>query len=301
MKIENGLEKEYRNGVVCVIACQLMWGFLPLFWNAINPIESWIIILYRILTMFIFTIIAARFKYSWKTIFAPLADRKTRVKYFISGAVLTANWSLYIWAVTSGRIVQTSIGYYIEPLVICLFGIVIFREKLTIYNGIAMSLALVAVIVILMHFGKLPGVALGLALTWATYSAIKKSSELPAIIALVYETGVFAIISLFVIIYIEANGMGGLSYHMPGKYALLFLTGLVTLIPVGLFGAAAPKVSMLLIGLVQYLSPTISLICGVMVYGEKVDHVQLIAFIIIWIGLAFFTMGEVKTHKQSNT
>ena len=94
--------------------------------------------------------------------------------------------------------------------------------------------------------------------------------------------------------------MGGLSYHMPGKYALLFLTGLVTLIPVGLFGAAAPKVSMLLIGLVQYLSPTISLICGVMVYGEKVDHVQLIAFIIIWIGLAFFTMGEVKTHR-SNT
>ena len=291
-------ETEYRRGVICVLACQVMWGFLPLFWNAINPIDSWIIILYRIFTMFVFTVVAARFRYSWKEIFGPLADRNTRVKYFISGAILTANWSIYIWAVTSGRVIQSAIGYYIEPLVICLFGIVLFKEKLTIYNGIAMALALVAVIVILIYFGKLPGVALGLALTWATYSAIKKSSKLPAIIALVYETMVFAIIAIFAIIYIETQGIGGLSYNMPGKYALLFLTGLMTLIPVGLFGVAAPKVSLLLVGLMQYISPTITLICGITILGEDIDFVQLAAFAIIWVGLAFFTVGEVKTHRK---
>ena len=296
--IEKNVGNEYRKGVICVLACQLMWGFLPLFWDAINPIESWIIILYRIFTMFIYTLIAARFSYSFREIFEPFKERRIRIKYFMSGLVLTANWSIYIWAVTSGRVVQSSIGYYIEPLVICLFGIVLFKEKLTKYNLTAMFLALLAVAIILVHFGQIPAVALGLALTWATYSAIKKSSEIPAIIALVYETMIFAVIALAVIIYIEAKGFGGLSYHLPGKYAMLFLTGLVTVIPVGLFGIAAPKVSMLLVGLMQYVSPTITLLCGVFIMGEKIDSVEIIAFIIIWIGLVFFTMGEVKEHKQ---
>lgn len=286
--------KDYKLGVICVLACQVMWGFLPLFWDAINPIDSKIIILYRILTMFVYTFIAARFSYSWKEIWGPFKERKIRLKYLASGAVLTANWSIYIWAVTSGRVVQSAIGYYIEPLVICLFGIVIFKEKLTKYNGVAMGLALVAVITMLFYYKQLPGVALGLALTWATYSAIKKTSELPATIALVYETFPFAIIATVVIVILEINGMGGLAYGLPGKYAMLFLTGLVTVIPVGLFGVAAPKVSLFLVGLFQYISPTITLICGVTLMGESVEPVQIVAFGIIWIGLAFFTYGEIK-------
>lgn len=286
--------KDYKFGVICVLACQVMWGFLPLFWDAINPIDSKIIILYRILTMFVYTLIAARFSYSWKEIWGPFKERKIRLKYLASGAVLTANWSIYIWAVTSGRVVQSAIGYYIEPLVICLFGIVIFKEKLTKYNGVAMGLALVAVITMLFYYKQLPGVALGLALTWATYSAIKKASEIPAIIALVYETFPFAIIATVVIVILEINGIGGLAYGLPGKYAMLFLTGLVTVIPVGLFGVAAPKVSLFLVGLFQYISPTITLICGVTLMGESVEPVQIVAFGIIWIGLAFFTYGELK-------
>lgn len=293
---EKKVGNEYRNGVICVLACQTMWGFLPLFWDAINPISSWVIILYRIFTMFIYTLIAARSSYSFREIFEPFRERKIRVKYFLSGLVLTANWSIYIWAVTSGRVIQSSIGYYIEPLVICLFGIVLFKEKVTKYNLTAMMLALVAVAVILLHFGQVPAVALGLALTWATYSAIKKSSEIPAMIALVYETMIFAALALVAIVFVEMKGIGGLSYHLPGKYAMLFLTGLVTLIPIGLFGVAAPKVSLLLVGLVQYISPTITLLCGVFIMGEKIDSVEIIAFIIIWIGLVFFTIGEVKDH-----
>lgn len=289
---------EYKSGVLCVVACQVIWGFLPLFWDSLNPIDSWIIILYRVFTMFIYTIIAARFKYSFNEIFGPLKERRIRIKYFLSGAVLTANWSIYIWAVTSGRVIQSAIGYYIEPLVICLFGIVIFKEKLTKYNLTAMCFALVAVAVILVHFGQVPLVALGLAFTWATYSAIKKKADVPPMIALVYETMIFAVIALIAIIFVESKGIGGLSYNLPGKYAMLFITGLVTLIPIGLFGVAAPRVSMLLIGLMQYISPTITLLCGIFIMGEAIDKVQIMAFCIIWIGLAFFTIGEVKNNKE---
>ena len=109
---------------------------------------------------------------------------------------------------------------------------------------------------------------------------------------------VFAAIALIAIVFIEARGIGGLSYNMPGKYAMLFLTGLVTVIPIGLFGIAAPKVSMFIVGLMQYISPTIMLLCGIFIMGEAIDKVQIMAFCIIWIGLVFFTMGEVKNYRE---
>lgn len=291
-------ENEYRNGLMCILACQLMWGFLPIYWQALDPIESWKIILYRIFTMFIYSYIAARIMYSREEIWGPFRDRAIRRKYILAGLILTANWSIYIWAMNSGRVIQASIGYYIEPIVICAFGIFIFKEKLTVYNSAAMICAVIAIIVILIHFRQLPGVALGLIFTWATYSAIKKTSEIPPFIALVYETMVYAVISFFVIIYIEARGIGALSVNVPGKYALMFLSGLVTLIPVGLFGIAAKKVPLVLIGIAQYISPTISLLLGIFAFKEPFDRVQMLALVIIWIGLAIFTYGEIRGVRE---
>lgn len=290
-------KKEYKIGVLAVLGCQLIWGFLPIYWQALKPIDSGIIILYRIVTMFIYCYIGARFKYSRKEIFEPLRDKAIRRKYFTAGLILTANWSLYIWAINSGRVIQSSIGYYIEPIVICLFGIILFHEKLTKYNAAAMAMALIAILVILFHFKQLPGVALGLALTWATYSAIKKTSDKPVMICLVYETMIYAVIALVAIIVLEAGGRGALAVAEPGKYALLMLTGLVTCIPIGLFGVCATRVSLFLIGLTQYISPTITLIIGIFLFREPIDIVQIIAFVIVWIGLVFFTIGEFRENK----
>ena len=193
------MKDDYRTGVISVLACQLIWGFCPIYWQALEPIPSWIIILYRIVTMFIFSYIAARFRYSREEIWGPLRDRKVRTRYFTSGLILTINWSIYIWAMTSEHVIQAAIGYYIEPLVICAVGIIVFKEKLTKYNMTAMAFALVAIMIILMHFRQLPGVALGLAGTWAVYTAIKKTAKQPAIISLVYETMIYAVIALFAI------------------------------------------------------------------------------------------------------
>ena len=289
---------EYRLGVILVIACQLFWGVCPIYWEALVPIESWKIILYRIFTMFIYAYIAGRTRYSREEIFGPLRDRAVRRKYFFAGLILTANWSIYVWAMTSEHVVQASIGYYIEPIVICAVGIIFFKEKLTKYNLTAMLFALAAIILILVHFRQVPGVALGLAGTWASYSEIKKTSDKPVLLTMVYETMLYAALALPAIIYIEATGNGVIAMNMPVKYAMLFLSGLITVIPVGLFGAAAKKVPLLVIGLAQYISPTITLLIGVFMFGEPIDAVQITAFGIIWIGLTIFTYGEFKHAKE---
>ena len=290
---------DYRTGVICVLACQIFWGFCPVYWQALVPIPSWIIILYRMTTMFVFSYIAARMKHTKEEIWGPLKERGTARRYMLNGLILTVNWSTYIWAMTTGHMVQAAIGYYIEPIVICLFGVVIFREKFTKYNATAMVLAAVSLIVMLVHYGQLPGVALGLALTWATYSALKKKTGRPPLVELVYETMFFAVIAVIAIIVIETRGIGGLSMGVPGRYALMYLSGLITLIPIALFGSAAKKVSLFMIGLAQYISPTITLLLGIFAYKEPIDSMQLITFAIIWIGLVFFTYGEYKNHKES--
>lgn len=297
---DSGSLNEYKTGVICVLACQIFWGFCPIYWQALEPIPSWMIILYRIVTMFVYSYIAARFRYSKEEIWGPLKDRAVRNKYFTAGLILTANWSIYIWAMTSERVIQASIGYYIEPIVICAVGIIVFKEKLTRYNLTAMIFALAAIAIILVHYKQVPGVAIGLAGTWAVYSAIKKTAKQPVLIALVYETMVYAFLSVFVIIYIEARGIGAISLHVPGKYALMFLSGLITLIPVALFSASARKVSLFVIGLAQYISPTISLLLGIFLFREPIDMTQIAAFVIIWIGLVIFTSGEFITASKGD-
>ena len=249
--------------------------------------------------MCVYCYIVSRFSYSNKEILEPLKkDRSLIWKHFIAGAILAINWSTYIWAMTTGHMIQASIGYYIEPIVICLFGVVIFREKFTKYNVTAMGLAVISLTVMLIHYGQIPGVALGLAFTWACYSAIKKSTARPPLIELVYETMFYAVLAVVAIIYIETKGIGALSLGVPGKYALMFLSGLITLIPIALFGSAAKKVTLFVIGLAQYISPTITLLLGIFAYKEPIDRVQVISFAIIWIGLVFFSYGEYKNNLE---
>ena len=293
--------RDYRTGILCILGCQLMWGFLPIYWQSLEPIESRVIILYRIVTMFVFSYVAARSRYSREEIWGPLRDKAVRRKYFLAGLILTVNWSLYIWAMTSEHVIQASIGYYIEPLMICAVGAIAFKEKLNAHSVIAMCFALAAIILILVHVGQLPLVGLGLASTWAIYSAIKKTAEQPALLSQVFETMPYAVISIFAIIYIECRGIGGLSYGVPGKYAMMFLSGLLTLMPMTLFAMAARKVTLLVIGLTQYISPTISLLLGIFLFKEPIDRTQIIAFIIIWTGLAIFTYGEIRGSNKEIT
>ena len=290
---------EYRSGLIASIGCMALWGILPVYWKALVPISSWMIIVYRILLVHVFALIFARTRYSWREIFGPIrSDRKLALKFLGAGAVITINWSTYIWAVNAGHVIDASIGYYIEPLMVCVFGMILFHERLTKYRAVAMGFALVAVVILLIHFHAVPGIALGIAVSFAVYAAIKRTVSEPPLISLVYETIFFAPPALAVIIWLETTGRGALGMmEHPYQYGLLLCCGILTVIPLSLFASAAQKVPMFTLGLTEYISPSISLVLGVFLYHEPFDGVQFLAVVIIWIGLSFFSLGELRTQR----
>ena len=278
-----------------------LWGVLPAYWKLLIPIDSRVIIIYRILLVFVSALILALRSFSLKEIFGPvLQDRRMALRFIAAGAIITINWSTYIWAVNAGHIVESSTGYYIEPLMVCLFGIVLFHEKLTKYNLTAMGLALISVVILLIHFRQLPWIALSLALSFSVYSAIKKTVTQPPLISLVYETMFFAPIALVLILGLECTGHGALAVAAPHQIVLLLFCGFITAIPLALFAAAAQKITMFALGLVEYISPTLSLILGILFYHEAVDRVQMFAISLIWVGLIFFSYGEFRTGREAS-
>lgn len=292
-------KKDYIKGMQAAIFCSALWGVLPLYWQALRPIGSVVIIFYRIFLVGLVCFAASAKIYGIKEVLKPWQDKRLVLRNIAAGLLITFNWSLYIWAVNADFVIQTCIGYYIEPLMVCVFGIVFFKEKLEKHKLAAIIFAGVGLTVILIHFMQIPFIALGLALSFATYAAIKKTSELPPLISLFYETVFLMPIALAVIIYLEVSGRGALDTGAPYQYVLLLLCGVLTAVPLGLFGVSAQKVPLTTLGITQYLSPSIALVIGIFIMNEPFDMVQLISFIIIWIGLVFFTMGEIKKEKSA--
>lgn len=284
-----------KSGILAAIGCTSFWGFMPIYWKALKNINSWIIVLYRIVLILVFAVMYARLNNSWYDIISPLKkDKKNTIKLLICGAINTLNWSVFIYAVNAGQIVQTSIGYYIEPLLVCFLGIIIFNEKLTKYNITAMLLCTISIVVITIHYHTVPKIALVLALTLSVYSAIKKTIEISPSISLIYETAMFTPFALIIIVFLEKNGSGAIAAASLPQYLLLLCIGIVSLIPMILFGYAAQRTSMFILGLTNYISPSIQLLLGLIVFGESLNFTIGASIVIIWIGLIIFAYGELK-------
>lgn len=293
------LEKKKQSiGMSCALGCAVLWGVLPIYWQALRPIDSMVIIFYRVFLAGVTTFVIAYKLYGKEKLFAPMKQKKALFTFIIAGVLITANWSIYIWAVNANYVIQTCIGYYIEPLMVCIFGVVLFKEKLNKYKITALVFAAIGVLVVLIHFKELPAIALGLALTFATYAAIKKKYEMEALITLFYETVFLTPIALVLIIYFEVTGRGAFSVAEPYQIGLLALVGFLTATPLVLFAMAANRISMVSLGITEYICPSIALIIGIFLFKEPFDSIQFIAFVIIWIGLTYFTYGEIKESRD---
>lgn len=291
-------DRGYKIGIISMLGCDVLWGVLPLYWQALRPIDSWVIIFYRIFLVGLVAGIASLWIYGLPAIREQLKVRSNLWKFPLAGCLITCNWSIYIWAVNADHVIQTCVGYYIEPLIVCLLGILIFREKVTRYKLIAMLFALAGLVVILIHFMEPPLIAVSIATSFAVYAAVKKWFDLPPIMSVFLETLFLMLPALCVIIGIEVTGHGALAVATPGKYVLLLCCGVLTATPLSLFAAAATKVPMITVGLLEYLSPSIALLIGIFFMKEPFDAVQLAAFVIIWVGLVFFTYGECKGEND---
>lgn len=294
----NNNNKDYRNGIISMLACGVLWGVLPIYWQALRPIDSWVIIFYRIFLVGLVSGIASIKLYGIGAIKRQLMIKGNLWKFPLAGLLITSNWSIYIWAVNADHVIQTCVGYYIEPLAVCLFGIILFKDEITRYKLVAMIFGLAGLVVILFHFKEVPLIALGLALTFSSYAAIKKWFDLPAIMSVFMETLFLMFPALGVVIYLECTGQGAIGIATPGKYILLLCCGILTAAPLSFFADAATKIPLIAVGLLEYLSPSITLVIGIFLMKEPFDAVQFIAFAIVWAGLAYFTYGEFRKERN---
>ena len=292
----------FKLGMIMAVVSQVTWAVMPIYWKSLEPIDSIIVILYRIVLVAVVSFFVSLAKNPATEILARLKDWHFMKIPILAGIFVTVNWSIYIWAVNAGMIVQTSIGYYIEPLIVCSLGVIIFKEKMTKHKVIALSFAFLGVLAIIIYYGKPPIVALGLAFSFAIYAAMKKKFAISPVLSLFYETIYIVPIALGVIIYLEVTGQGAIaSGAVPYQFVLLAGVGLATMIPLGCFAYAAMNIPLITVGLSGYFAPTMALFIGVWMYGESFKMIEVISFGIIWIGLAVFTRGQFIIEAKERT
>lgn len=288
-------KQKYYQGLLAAIFCSLIWGFLPIYWKSLRPISSEVIILYRVILMAVLCFIISTVFNGLKNTVTPIwRSPKLMITHFVSGILITANWSLYIWAVNANFVIQSCLGYFIEPLLVAALGLILFKEKLNKDKKIALTIAIIGLCVMLIGYKQLPLIALGLAGTFSVYAAIKRNVTISPIQSLFYETLFILPVALVVLIRLEMEGQGAFAQGINYKFILLMFSGILTALPLGLFSFAATRVSMVTLGISEYISQTISLILGIFVFLEPFDIIQFVSFLFIWIALVFFTKGEIK-------
>jgi chloramphenicol-sensitive protein RarD len=287
-----------RRGFLLGVAAYVMWGMFPLYWPLLEPAGAFEILAHRVLwsciTMFVLLFVLRRtshLKRVWR-------DRRVRVLLTVAAAVISVNWATYIWGVNNGRVVETSLGYFINPLVTVLMGVLILHERLRPLQWVAMGIATSAVVVLTLDYGRLPYVALVLAVSFGSYGLCKKTANVGATESLTLETAVIAPVALAYVLVLGASGSSNFGDHGAGHTLLFLSTGIVTAIPLICFGGAATRVSMVTLGLLQYLAPILQFALGVLWYHEDMPAGRWIGFVLVWIALAIFTVEAINHRRR---
>ena len=296
--MQTNTSESYRSGIMSALGAYIIWGVLPVYWKLLDSVPAAELLAYRIVWSFLFMVaillVTSRmgaFRDDCRMI---LANRKKTVGVLCAAILITANWLIFIWAVNDKRIVETSLGYYINPLLSVLVGVVIFKEKLSFWQIIAFFLASAGVLHMAIQLGSLPWVALVLATTFTLYGICKKLLRIGAITSITLETLLASPFCLAYIIFTEQQGSGALATSSWQTIAMLIGTGAVSAIPLLLFSNSANRLPLNIIGFLQYLSPTISLIIGVYWYHESFTSTHWISFSCIWLALLLFSLSKTK-------
>lgn len=294
------MRNEKNIGVIYAVIAYTLWGVLPLYWKLVDSVFSMEILANRIVWAFAFTIIIIGVTKQWEELKCIVKNKKQRFYILIASILIAFNWGLYIWAVNSDKIVDASLGYYINPLLAVALGVMIFKEKLSYLQGGALLVAAIGVIIKTIQYGRIPWISLGLAISFALYGAVKKSITANSIVGLTLETTMLTPIAL---IYIASRQLSGVSaFQTEGIVVNIMLigAGVVTAIPLLLFASGARRLPLSILGFTQYISPTISLLLGVFVYQESFTSVDMISFCLIWGALVIYSISQMNKVRSKN-
>ena len=278
-----------NTGILYALATYLLWAVLPIYWKQLHHVSAAQLIGHRIIWVFLMLLLVILFTGQWKT-FREKLDAKTLKAHSLAALLLGTNWLIYVWAVNNGFIVESSLGYFINPLFSVLMGMIFLKEKLRPVQWIPLALATLGVLYLTFAYGRLPWIALGLALTFGFYGLLKKQSSLGSLYGLTLETGIIFIPALAYLIYTTSTGEGAFLVVDAKTDILLLGAGLTTAVPLLLFAKAVQRIPLTMIGLMQYIAPTGQFLIGILLYKEAFSSSQAIGFGLIWIALLFFWM-----------
>ena len=275
-----------------------MWGLFPLYWPLLEPAGAVEILAHRVawslVTMLVLVFVVRRAGQLRRLLSTP----RTRRILTLAAVVIAVNWGTYIWGVNNEHVVETSLGYFINPLVTVLMGVVILGERLRTLQWAALGIAAVAVVGLTVEYGRPPWVALVLAFSFGSYGLAKKKAGAGAVESLTFETMVLAPVALAYIGFLVVTGASEVGPNGAGHVLLMAGTGVITAIPLICFGAAATRVSMTTLGLLQYLAPTLQFALGVLLYDEPMPPMRWVGFGLVWVALVIFTLEAVNHRRR---
>jgi len=290
-----------KRGVWLGAVAYSLWGLFPLYWTRIESVPALEIIAHRIVWSFVVLIVMIwiaeirRARHTAGSGGVGLLVVSIR-PYAIASVLIGLNWYLYVWGVNHGLVVGTSLGYFITPLVNVLLGVVILRESLRPAQWLAVAIAAAGVAYLSIAYGSVPWISLALAGTFGTYGLVKKRAPLPAVSGLTLETGILFLPALVYLIALEVAGSGAFFHSSTAVTLLLAGAGIVTTIPLLLFASAAKQIPLSVLGILQYISPTIQFLLGLFVYREPFTRVQLFGYTAVWIALAVFAVDGFRAR-----
>ncbi|MGM0842703.1 MAG: EamA family transporter RarD [Bacillota bacterium] len=294
--------RQDQAGIIYTAFSYFLWGILPIYWKWLNHVSAYEILANRIFWSFWFMLLFLFLSKRWKdfTVYlkTSLTKKKQLFALLLASLLISTNWFIYIWAVNTNQMVEASLGYYINPLVSVLLGVFILKESLSKAQMVSFGLAAIGVLILTISYGDFPWIAVGLAFSFGLYGLAKKLIQVESSIGLTLETLTIAPLSLLYLGYMYNQGSLSLFHVSSGTDLLLIGAGAVTAIPLLFFSKGAQLIPLYMVGFLQYIAPTLTLILGIWVYNETFSFTHLISFTFIWLALTIFTASRVQYARK---
>ncbi|GAA3555729.1 EamA family transporter RarD [Kribbella ginsengisoli] len=290
---------EQRRGFLFGLASYLFWGLVPLYWKLISSSGAVELLAHRIVWSLVTIAGLVLVRRRFGQVRALLANPRSRWPLIAGSVLITVNWGGYIWSVNNDRIIEASLGYFITPLFTVLLGVLLLKERLRPAQWVAVVIAFIAVAGMTIENGRPPWIALILTFSFGFYGLAKKKANAGALEGMAVESATVAPLALLAIAILGAHGTSTVTDHGPGYFILVLLTGPLTAIPLLLFGAAATRISMTTLGLLNYLTPVIQFLLGTLVFHEHMSPIRWTGFTLVWLALAVFTADSLPHHHRT--
>ena len=289
-----------RRGTAYGVTCYLLWGLFPLYWPLLEPAGAVEILAHRVVWSLVFVVGVLAVQRNWSSVRPLLSDPTSLTRLGIAAVLIAGNWCLYIWGVNNGHVVETSLGYFINPVVTVLIGVLVLKERLRRLQWAAIGLGAFAVVVLAVDYGRPPWIALGLAFSFAAYALLKNQvgPRVGAVQSLTVETALLFLPAAAWLVLLEVRDEGQLGHGGVGPGLLLASAGVATAVPLLFFAAAARRVPLSVLGMLQYLAPVLQFLAGVLLYNEPMPASRLAGFGLVWAALVLLTFDSLRSYGR---